>query len=127
MFSDDDVMRDLHEVIDFRPFLDPGAAEAGAINRRIGSDFHVVVHLHDADLGDFHVPPFRELETETIAAKDGAAVDDHAISHLAARADGHARSDLAIFAQRRIVADVAMSANQGAGADRTPSSMTVNG
>src|SRR5689334_14967540 len=47
MFADGDVVRDLDEVVDFRAFLNPCAAEARPIDGDVRADFDIVVDLHD--------------------------------------------------------------------------------
>ena len=49
---DDDVVADLDQIVDFRALLDPCAAEARAVNGRVGTDFDIVVDLDDTDLRD---------------------------------------------------------------------------
>src|SRR5450755_896106 len=77
MFSDDHVVRDLHEVIDLRAFFDPRAAEARAIDRRIRTNLDIVVDLDDSDLRNFFVPAFHDLETKSVCGHDCAAVQSH--------------------------------------------------
>ena len=42
MFTDNDVMGDLHEVVDLAAPFDDGIAERGAIDGNVGAQFHVV-------------------------------------------------------------------------------------
>ena len=91
VLSNHHVVGDLDQIVDFRPFLNPSSPKPGTINRHIRPDFDVIIDLDDADLRDLHVPAGNEFETETVAPKDGAAVNDDAIPDEAARPDGDAR------------------------------------
>ena len=81
MFSDDHVVGDHDQVVNLRPFLNPGAAKAGAVNGGVRADFDIIVDLHNADLGNFDVAPVFEFVTEPVAADDGAAVDNDAVAY----------------------------------------------
>ena len=56
MLSNNHIMTDLHQIIDLRSGSNPRPSKTGAIDRSVGSDFHIVVHLHDADLRNLHLP-----------------------------------------------------------------------
>ena len=117
MFPDDDVVGDLDKVVDFRAFLNPRPTEPGAVDGDVRADFHVVVDLDDASLGNFHVATAGEFEAEAVAPQDRATVDDDATPEDAARADGDAGRDLAVRADAGPVADVAVGAEHGIRAD----------
>lgn len=57
MPTDGHVVADLNQVVDFRPFLNPSASEAGSIDRGIGADLDIAVNLDSAGLGDFLCRP----------------------------------------------------------------------
>jgi hypothetical protein len=69
---------DLHEVIDLHALLNPSAAEARAINRRICADLDVIVNLDDPKLLNFLLPAIDHLETKSVGADHRATVNDHA-------------------------------------------------
>ena len=117
VFSNDDIVGDLDEVIDFGTGLDPSAAEAGTVDGDVGTDFNIVVDLDDAGLGNFHVATGGEFEAEAIAAEDGAAMDDDSGAEETTCADGHAGGDLAIGSEDGVVADVGGGADEAIGAD----------
>src|SRR2546425_981720 len=89
VFSYDYVVRDLHEVVDLHPFLDPGPAESGAINGRVCADLCVVIDLNDSDLRNLFVTTVDEFEAETIRADDCTAMNDHARPDLGPFANGY--------------------------------------
>src|ERR1700736_557347 len=78
IFSNNDVVRDLHKVVDLSPFLNPGSAEPCAIYRCVRADLHVVVNLNNSDLRNFLVLAFNKFESETIGPDDRAAMNDDA-------------------------------------------------
>jgi hypothetical protein len=53
VFSDDNVMRNLHEVIDLCPSTDQGAAECSPVDRAIGADLDIVFDFDNTHLRDF--------------------------------------------------------------------------
>ena len=61
VFTDDYVVGDLAEVIDFCAFSDDGFPEAGAIDGGICADLDVVMDFYDADLFDFYVAAIEKL------------------------------------------------------------------
>ena len=83
----------MHQVIDLRAFLNPGATKTRAINRRVRADFHIVIDLHDADLRNFCVPAFHDLETKSIRRNHHAAVQSHTRTDHAPFANGDVRID----------------------------------
>src|SRR6267154_756285 len=52
ILSDRDVMGDLDEVVDLGPTAYDGASEGGAVDRRAGADFDVILDDDVANLGD---------------------------------------------------------------------------
>src|SRR6266513_2758455 len=89
MFSDHDVVRDLHEIIDLDPFLYPSPPKPGAINRRVSADFHVVVDLNDSDLRNFIVSTLDKFKSETIRTDNRATVNDDARANSGPLTDRH--------------------------------------
>ena len=87
------------------------------IHGGVRADFHVVIDLHDAGLGDFDVASVGHFKTKTIAPEDDAAVQNDAVPDDAARADGNARGELAVRADARLVADIRARADDRARAD----------
>ena len=89
IFSKNNVVRDLHEVVDLHAFLDPRPAKSSAINRRVRADLCVVVDLDDADLRNFSISTIDKFESESICADDCAAVNNYARADLGPFANGH--------------------------------------
>src|SRR5919197_4461033 len=50
MFSNNHVVRNLYEVIDFSAATYNRASQSGAVNRRVGANFHIVFDFDDTDL-----------------------------------------------------------------------------
>ena len=114
MFPDDHVVRDLHEVVDFHPFLNPGAAKTRAIDRRVGADLDVVVDLDDANLWHFFVPAGGHFEAEAVRADDRAAVNDDAIADPDPLPNRDVGINQAAGADDRLVTDITVRAEAGA-------------
>ena len=53
MPPDDDVVGDLHQIVDLGAFADHGIGEKAAIDGRIGADLDAVADDDAADLGNF--------------------------------------------------------------------------
>ena len=103
MFADDHVVRNLHEIVDLHVFLNPGAPKTRAINCRVRTDFHIIIDLHNPDLGNFALSPVFEFESETIGANDCAAVNDHARTDLGSFADRDVRINETLSSDLRFV------------------------
>ena len=98
--ADDDVVSDLHEVVDLGAGADPGPSEAGAIHATVRADLDVVVDLDDPDLLDLFVAAFDEFEAEPVGADDDSAVEDDAVRRSGNGA-GPRRADAAGIPRRR--------------------------
>src|SRR3954454_8334687 len=59
VLADNDVVRDLHQIINLCAALDPRPAKACPIDGGVSSNLHVVVDLHDAELRHFLVLALR--------------------------------------------------------------------
>ena len=81
MLADDDVMADLHEIVNFDSFVNMRHAQRRSVNRHVRADFNIIVNRHRADLRDFDVFAVHGREAEPVAADDRAAVQNHAIAH----------------------------------------------
>ncbi len=68
VLADLTVVRDLNLVVEFRAHANSRCAKGGSIDRRTGTDFHVVADLDIADLGDLRVATFHHAETKAISA-----------------------------------------------------------
>jgi hypothetical protein len=73
-------VRDHDKIIDFGAALNPGPAKSRPIHRGIGADLNVIVNLHYAGLGDFHMPAPLVLGVPvTIRTNYSACMDNHAL------------------------------------------------
>src|SRR5256885_4193307 len=106
MFANGDVVPDLYEVVDFRPFTDDSRAERAAIDRNIGANFNIVMDNHVADLRYFAVNASVEHISESIRADHGPGMNRHALADLRARIHDHVGKTVRLFAQSRIGPDV---------------------
>src|SRR6266498_6068845 len=120
MFSDDDVMRDLDEIVDLHALLNPSAPEAGAIDSRIRADFDVVIDLDNPELRNFFVPILHKFESETVRSDDRAAVNDHARSNAASLSNSHEWINETRRSDYRLMSDVTSCADGSVIADSRP-------
>ncbi len=63
IFSNDYVVRDLHEIIDLHAFLDPSPAKPRAVDGRVRADLNIVVDLNDAELLNLLLSPIERIVT----------------------------------------------------------------
>ena len=82
VLADDDVVRDLHEVVDFRAAPDDGRAERAAINARVRANLDIVVNDDVADLKHLAMLARVEHVAVTVRADDRAGVDADAMANL---------------------------------------------
>src|SRR5262249_35154654 len=88
-FADHDVVRDLHEIIDFGAAADNGLSQRRAIDRSIGADLNVVADLDDADLRNLHARRSLSGIAEAVGADNDACVQYDAVADAALLAHGH--------------------------------------
>src|SRR5574344_1196379 len=129
-----DVVPDLDEVVDLGHRTDVGAADAGAVDRRVGADLDAVADLDDAELGDvLHedraVLAASVVEAVAVAAEadalmvDALAPDDRTLSERDLRikagsgADSAALADEDLRLDHRAVADLGALLDHGEGSD----------
>ncbi len=68
MPSNDDVVPDLHEIINFRALADDRVFKGATVNARIGSDLDVILNNDATDLGDLEMTLRAHSETEPVLA-----------------------------------------------------------
>ena len=85
MAADDDVVADLHEVVDLGALADDRVARRAAIDRRVGADLDVVLNDDAAHLRHLQMPARAEREAETVLADAHARMQDDAVAEQARR------------------------------------------
>ncbi len=108
VFTNDDVVGDLHEVVDLGAFADEGVAECAAINSAVGPDLDVVLDHDAADLRDFAVMILIKNITVAIGADDGAGVNADTVADPALRVNCDVGKQAHRLAKHRLVADGAV-------------------
>ena len=78
IFTDYDVVRDLHEIVDLYAFLNPGPAKTGPVDGRVRADLDIVVDLNNAELLNLLLSAIDHFKTKTVRTDDCAAVNDYA-------------------------------------------------
>src|SRR5204863_193949 len=91
VLADLDVVRDLHEVVDLGAAPHDRVAEHRAIDRRVGSDLHVVLDEDPAHLRDLAVRLPVECVAEAVGPDHRARMDDGPPAELDAGSEHHAR------------------------------------
>jgi len=81
------IMGDLHEIVYFDAFLNPGPAQSRPVDGGIGADLHVVVDLDDADLEYLTVFLPGDGKSEPVAADHDPGMEDDAPAYKAALID----------------------------------------
>ncbi len=114
--ADDDIVADLHEIIDLRPLADDRVAIGAAIDRRAGADLDVVLDDHAADLRHLEMPARPHREAEAVLTDVRAGMDDHAIADEGA-GDRSERADDAVAPDAHLRADHGVRADHRPGAD----------
>ena len=106
VFSDNHVMRYLHQVIDLRSRLNPSATKTRPIDRRVRADFHVVVDLYYTDLRHFLLTLRCHFESKSIRTDDSAAVQNHTRPEPATLPDYNPRINRAAVTDHYVVPNV---------------------
>ena len=115
MPTDGHVVADLNQVVDFGAFLNPSAAEAGAVDGGIGANLDIAVDLNSAGLGDFFMTTFTEFVTKPLGADHDSIVKDHSVAHRATLAYGDVGVEMAVVTKRRFFADKAACFDDASG------------
>ena len=117
VFPDDHVVGDHDEIVDLRPLADHGAPEAGAVDRRVGTDLHVVLDHDDAALRDFVVLAVACVVAEAVRADNRAAMQNNPVAENASVAQDGVRMEATIRSEARVLADVRPGHDDAARAD----------
>src|SRR5919108_6452633 len=111
-------VRNLNEVVDLRTGANPGLADGRPVNGRIRADLHVVFDRDVADLRNFVMRSVgSSCEAETVAADDGAVLDDYTMPDPNPLANRYARVDHAIITNVRPASDRHVRLNDRARSD----------
>src|SRR5439155_9777140 len=105
-----DIVPDLHQIIDHRARTDHGVVSGAAIDRRVGADIDIIADDHPPELRDLDRPPGVRREPESGLA------DAHTGMQHDARAD-HAMAERHIGVDPTIVADFDPDADHRVGPD----------
>ena len=108
----------LDQVVDFHPRADACFSHAGAVNCRVGLDFHVVFDDGRPRLHDL-VPDARVIlgKSEAVAAYDNAVLENDIVTDLAVLADNRVRMGVEIVADAGVGIDDHMRQQCGVVAD----------
>src|SRR5205814_3137161 len=111
LFTDSNVVRDVNEVIDLGTVPDDRVIDAAAIDRAVGSDFHVVTDDAAADVRNLLVCPGVEYVAKAVAADSRTRVHEDLLAKRGATVDRDRRP------QPRAVTDGDPVANDAMRAD----------
>ena len=111
MLSNNDVVRDLHEIVDLNAFLDPSPTESSPINGCVCPDLNVVVNLDNSELRNFLVTAFDEFEPKTVRADYCTAVNNGARADSRLFANGDVRINHARLADNAFMSNVSVGAD----------------
>ena len=79
IFTDHDVMRDLHEIIELGAAADHRASKSCPVHRGVGAYLDVILNFNPARLGNFHPLTAAAGVAETIAANNRPGVNNHSV------------------------------------------------
>src|ERR1039458_3368291 len=98
--ANDDVVRDVHKIINLGALADDSGTKRAAVNGRVGADLHVVVDDHIADLQHFAVAALVEHVAVAVRTDDRAGVDADPMTDLRPRINNH------VWEQAHVVANL---------------------
>jgi hypothetical protein len=87
VFADNDIVSDLHQIIDFSASSDNGLAKRCAINGRIGADFDIVLNHDNSGLRNLNTAFPMAGIAESITANHDAGMENHSIADATTIAD----------------------------------------
>ena len=94
-------MTDLHQVVYFRPRLNPSPTKTRTIDCRIGSNLHIVIYLHDSKLRHFNKFPSLKFVSKPIRAKHYARMENHSVAYHATGQDVHLWMEIGVLTDTR--------------------------
>jgi hypothetical protein len=80
IFTDNHVVRDLDQVIDFDTPTNEGSSEGSAVYCGVGTYLHVVLQFNDSHLWNFNAPLAFPRVSKPIAPDDHSGVQHHSVS-----------------------------------------------
>ena len=79
VFTNGDIVPDLHQVIDLGALADQRSAKSRTIDRTIGSDFNIVLQNYVSNLRDFLMTAPDEFVSKSVTSNHNARVKSHSI------------------------------------------------
>ena len=126
MATDDDVVADLHQIVDLRPLADHGVAVRAAVNRYAGADLDIILNDDAADLRHFEMPPRPKGESEAILSDMRAGMNNHPVADQRGRDRGRG-ADRAVTTDAHLRTDDRIGPDDRAGTELTPRPITAPG
>src|SRR5678810_211592 len=105
VFADFDVVRNLHQVIDFRTAANHRGLQGSPIDACVGANFDIVFDNDRADLWKLHVPLAVLYKSKPVGSDDSAGVNNDVIPDLDIGIYHHARIQHASVANFHISFD----------------------
>src|SRR5436190_12356224 len=104
IFTDDDIVGNVHEVIDLGTFLNYGIAKGAPVDTAITADFNMVTNDHASEMREvlpgavlfFHI-------AKALSANDRTALYEHVLAHLCMRLDVYMRFHGAAVAKHDVL------------------------
>src|SRR5689334_4377532 len=116
MPSNDHVVPDLHEIINFRALADDRIMQRPPIDRGVGADFDMVLDHHAADLRQFQVAAQAHGEAKAVLADRHAGVDGDMVTEKGMGQRG-VWADEAVSSHMHTVADDGTGGDGGGASD----------
>ncbi len=66
----------MHQIIGLDSPADMGFSESASVNGIVCADFHIIVNLHNSDMGDFMIACSIRSKTEAVASDNGSGMDN---------------------------------------------------
>jgi hypothetical protein len=105
ILPDNDIVRDLHQVVDFATFADDGSPQCGSVDGRVSPDLDIVLYFNDAHLRYFKpLIPLPRI-AKTVAADNHPGMQCDSVSDAAAVVDDDIRMNHAILADRHVLSE----------------------
>ena len=91
VISDLAVVSDVHQIVDFSAPPDAGDFERSPIDRRVGSNLHIICDFEAPYLRKLLIGSIRRVSdiTEAIAAENRSGMNDYSIAESCTRVDGY--------------------------------------
>src|SRR5580765_1898997 len=117
MFTNDNVVRDLHQVINLGASPDDRRSERATVNGHIRANLHILADDYVTDLGYLKMHSVFLDVPKTVRPDNSPGVNAHPATHVGARINCHIRKEINVLGKLATGSDIVTGLEHRARAD----------